>query len=155
MFRGIFTSRCLRLCFCASLISIKSAEILRVSGIFIFFSLLKYWAVRDWWLVRNLSKGPSNMTFPPASPARGPRSIVYSADFMISGSCSTTMTVFPISFRDLRISTRRRLSRAWRPILGSSKTNSVPTRDALKAAARLILCASPPLKVKVIRSRVM
>ncbi len=153
--RGSLISRCFKLCLWASIILTKLRETFRSSGIFIFFSSLKYCAVREILFFKKSFMGPAKITSPPSSPALGPKSTRYSADLMISGSCSTTSTVFPMPFKDLRISIRRRLSRAWSPMLGSSRTKRVPTREALNAAARLILWASPPLRVKVIRSRLM
>src|SRR5262249_7943980 len=67
---------------------------------------------------------------PPFSPDCGPNSTIWSADSIIWRSCSTTTTVFPTAARSLRIPASRSVSRAWRPIVGSSRTYSVTTRRA-------------------------
>ena len=48
-------------------------------------------------LARSPSTVPSNTTSPPAVPAPGPRSTTWSAIAMVSGLCSTTSTVLPLS----------------------------------------------------------
>src|SRR4029450_2248259 len=66
---------------------------------------------------------------------------------MVSSSCSTTSTVLPRSRRRLRVSSRRRLSRWCRPIDGSSKMYSTPTRlEPIWVASRM-RCPSPPESV--------
>ena len=54
-------------------------------------------------------------------PARGPRSITWSAARIVSSSCSTTMTVLPRSRRPRSVPSSRSLSRWCRPMLGSSR----------------------------------
>ncbi len=48
-------------------------------------------------LARSPSTVPSNTTSPPAVPAPGPRSTTWSAIAIVSGLCSTTSTVLPLS----------------------------------------------------------
>ena len=48
-------------------------------------------------LVRSSSTVPSNTTSPPAAPAPGPRSTTWSPIAIVSGLCSTTSTVLPLS----------------------------------------------------------
>ena len=62
--------------------------------------------------------GPDYM---PRSPAPGPKSTMRSASRIVSSSCSTTITVLPMSRRRLRVISRRSLSRWCRPIEGSSR----------------------------------
>ena len=63
---------------------------LRFSGTGIFFSFLRYCAVRVS-LAAISSGGPDAITFPPCLPAKGPRSMIWSAERIISLSCSTTI----------------------------------------------------------------
>ncbi len=80
----------------------------------------------------------------PCSPAPGPMSTIQSAVRMVSSSCSTTMRVLPRFLSLISVSMSRRLSRWWRPMLGSSSTYSTPGQagtdlgrqpDALRLAA--------------------
>ena len=64
---------------------------------------------------------PSATTSPPCSPAPGPMSTMWSAERMVSSSCSTTITVLPRSRRRSRVSMSLRLSRWCRPMDGSSR----------------------------------
>ena len=48
-------------------------------------------------LARSPSTVPSNTTSPPPAPAPGPRSTTWSAIAIVSGLCSTTSTVLPLS----------------------------------------------------------
>ena len=48
-------------------------------------------------LARSPSTVPSKTTLPPAVPAPGPRSTTWSAIAIVSGLCSTTSTVLPLS----------------------------------------------------------
>jgi hypothetical protein len=73
---------------------------------------------------------------------------------MIVGSCSTTMTVLPAFFSRRSTASRRSLSRAWRPTVGSSITYIVSVSELPRAAARLMRCDSPPESVRVWRSSV-
>ena len=52
---------------------------------------------------------PIATTWPPSSPAPGPRSTTKSAARMVSSSCSTTSTVLPRSRRRLSVSSSRRV----------------------------------------------
>ena len=87
---------------------------------------------------------PSATTLPPCSPAPGPMSTMWSAERIVSSSCSTTMTVLPRSRRRSSVSMRRRLSRWCRPMLGSSRMYSTPTSAEPICVARRMRCASPP-----------
>jgi hypothetical protein len=71
---------------------------------------------------RSVGTVPACTTWPPASPAPGPRSTTKSAASMVSWSCSTTMTVLPKSRSRRSVSSSRALSRWWSPIDGSSRT---------------------------------
>ncbi len=73
-------------------------------------------------LVRSPSTPPSKQTVPPAEPAPGPRSTTWSAIAMVSGLCSTTSTVLPLSRSRSSRSFIRRMSCGCRPVVGSSKT---------------------------------
>ena len=64
---------------------------------------------------------PSATTRPPRLPAPGPRSITCSARRMVSSSCSTTTSVLPFASSFASVSSRMRLSRGCRPIVGSSR----------------------------------
>ncbi len=73
-------------------------------------------------LLRSPSREPSNITWPPPAPARGPRSTMWSAIAIASGLCSTTSTVLPLSRSRSRRSFIRLMSWGCRPVVGSSKT---------------------------------
>ena len=98
--------------------------------------------------------GPQATSVPPRSPAPGPKSTTTSASRMVSSSCSTTMTVLPMSRRRLRVSNSRWLSRWCRPMEGSSRMYSTPTKPEPIWEARRMRWASPPDKVCAPRSRV-
>ena len=73
-------------------------------------------------LARSPSTVPSKQTSPPAVPAPGPRSTTWSAIAIVSGLCSTTSTVLPLSRSCSSRSFIRWMSWGCRPIVGSSKT---------------------------------
>ena len=73
-------------------------------------------------LARSPSTVPSKQIVPPAVPAPGPRSTTWSAIAIVSGSCSTTSTVLPLSRSRSSRSFIRWTSCGCRPIVGSSKT---------------------------------
>ncbi|CPU64416.1 Uncharacterised protein [Mycobacteroides abscessus] len=73
-------------------------------------------------LARSPSTVPSNVTRPPAVPAPGPRSTTWSAITIVSGLCSTTRTVLPLSRSWSRRPFMRSMSCGCRPMVGSSKT---------------------------------
>ena len=73
-------------------------------------------------LARSPSTVPSKQTVPPAVPAPGPRSTTWSAIAIVSGSCSTTSTVLPLSRSRSSRSFIRWMSWGCRPMVGSSKT---------------------------------
>ena len=58
----------------------------------------------------------------PADPAPGPRSITWSAMAIVSGLCSTTSTVLPLSRNRSSRSFIRAMSCGCRPTVGSSNT---------------------------------
>ena len=73
-------------------------------------------------LARSPSTVPSNTTSPPAVPAPGPRSTAWSAISIVSGLCSTTSTVLPLSRSRSNRSFMRWMSCGCSPIVGSSNT---------------------------------
>ena len=73
-------------------------------------------------LARSPSTVPSKQTVPPAAPAPGPRSTTWSAIAIVSGLCSTTSTVLPLSRSRSSRSFIRWMSWGCRPVVGSSKT---------------------------------
>src|SRR5215470_16523339 len=80
-----------------------------------------------------------------------------SAARIVSGSCSTTTSVFPKSRKPFSISINRFVSRGCRQIDGSSSTYSAPTRcdpndvaSWMRCAARK--CRSQPVERQVIQS---
>ena len=77
-------------------------------------------------------------------PAPGPISIIWSAEFIVSSSCSTTITVLPRSFNLDKVPSNLSLSLWCNPIDGSSKTYNTPVKPDPIWEANLILCDSPP-----------
>ena len=73
-------------------------------------------------LARRPSTVPSKQTVPPAVPAPGPRSTAWSAIAIVSGLCSTTSTVLPLSRSRSSRSFIRAMSCGCSPTVGSSKT---------------------------------
>ncbi len=73
-------------------------------------------------LSRSPSTVPSKQMVPPAEPAPGPRSTTWSAIAIVSGLCSTTSTVLPLSRSCSSRSFIRWMSCGCSPIVGSSKT---------------------------------
>ena len=71
---------------------------------------------------RSSATLPSNTTSPPSVPAPGPRSTTWSAIAIVSGLCSTTSTVLPLSRSCSSRSFIRWMSCGCSPIVGSSKT---------------------------------
>ena len=107
-----------------------------------------------WGWRRSRRRCPGRRPRPPWTPAPGPRSTTWSAARMASSSCSTTMTVLPMSRRWVRVRSRRALSRWCRPMEGSSRMYMTPTRPAPIWLARRMRWASPPERVSALRSRV-
>ena len=97
---------------------------------------------------------PVQMTFPPWTPAPGPISTIKSAARIVSSSCSTTITVFPLSRSRLRVAISLSLSRWCSPILGSSKIYKTPTNEEPIWVANRIRWLSPPDKVPEERNNV-
>ena len=65
---------------------------------------------------------PLAMTSPPCTPAPGPRSITQSAWRIVSSSCSTTSSELPRAWSFFSAPRSNALSRACRPMVGSSST---------------------------------
>ena len=72
---------------------------------------------------------PSKQTVPPAVPAPGPRSTTWSAMTIVSGLCSTTSTVLPLSRSRSSRLFMRWMSCGCRPIVGSSNTYVMSVSD--------------------------
>ena len=103
-------------------------------------------------LSRSPSTVPSKQTVPPPVPAPGPRSTTWSAIAMVSGLCSTTSTVLPLSRSCSSRWFIRSMSCGCRPIVGSSKTYVTSVSDEPRWRIILVRCASPPDRVPAGRS---
>ena len=142
---GIFTSKFLRLFSFAPLIVIETGfAFLLFLGTGIFFLPLKYWPVIEFGTFFISSAVPWAITFPPCTPAPGPISITISAAYIVSSSCSTTITVFPKSLNLFNVAKSLSLSLWCNPILGSSNIYSTPVNPEPICVAKRILWASPP-----------
>ena len=108
---------------------------------------LKYLPVRLFSSFATSSGVPIDTICPPLSPAKGPTSTRKSHFFMVSVSCSTTISVLPKSRILSMVSINLSLSLWWSPILGSSNTYKTPVNLVPTWVASLILWASPPDKV--------
>ena len=97
---------------------------------------------------------PWKTTSPPFAPALGPRSMRQSAALIISGSCSTTTTVLPMSLRRLSTAISLSVSLGCRPMDGSSRIYMEPTSELPSAVTRLTLWLSPPDSVFIARDSV-
>ena len=73
--------------------------------------------------------------------------MMWSALRIIFSSCSTTITVLPMSRRRFSTLMRRSVSRGCSPMLGSSRIYVDPTRLLPKEVAKLMRCDSPPERV--------
>ena len=120
----------------------------------IIFVPLKYCPVRDLGLSMISDMVPVATTFPPCSPAPGPMSIIWSADLIMASSCSTTITVLPISLRSDKVVINIWSSCGCNPMVGSSQTYKTPVKPDPICVAKRTLCASPPDKVRAVRSMV-
>ena len=118
---GIWTLIFFRLFSCAPITFKNPVGFRRTSGTGILIRPLKYAPVTDSSVFMISSGVPCATTSPPCSPAPGPISTIWSAASIVSSSCSTTRSEFPISARFFRLLINLSLSRWWRPILGSSK----------------------------------
>ena len=96
-------------------------------------------------LARSPSTVPSKQTVPPAVPAPGPRSTTWSAIAIVSGLCSTTSTVLPLSRSRSSRSFIRWMSWGCRPDgglvedvgdVGERGAEVADHLDALRLAAR-------------------
>ena len=85
---------------------------------------------------------PEKRISPPSVPPPGPVSTMLSAILIASISCSTAITVFPLSRIFMRRLSTFFSSPRLSPILGSSKTKVVPFRGLDAAEAILILWIS-------------
>ena len=152
-FKGIFTSIFFRFCSLAPIISMWFFDTRLFLGISIFLFPFKYSDVRLS-LFSSFFSVPCATISPPFEPALGPISIIRSAAFIISSSCSTTITVFPISLSFLRTSISFSLSLGCKPIDGSSSIYIEPTKLLPNEVANWILWDSPPDKVFDLRFKV-
>ena len=66
-------------------------------------------------------------------------SIISSAAYIVSSSCSTTINVFPKSLNFLSVANNLSLSLWCKPILGSSKIYKTPVNPEPICVASLIL----------------
>ena len=82
-----------------------------------------------------------------AVPAPGPRSTTWSAMAIVSGLCSTTSTVLPLSRSRSSSSFIRWMSCGCRPMVGSSKTYVTSVSEDPRWRIILTRCASPPDRV--------
>src|ERR687898_1487212 len=98
-------------------------------------------------LSRSPSTVPSKQTVPPSVPAPGPRSTTWSAIAIVSGLCSTTSTVLPLSRSRSSRSFIRWMSWGCSPMVGSSKTYVTSVREEPRWRIILVRCASPPESV--------
>ena len=87
-----------------------------------FIACNKYRPVCDSAAACTSATEPSATSRPPRLPALGPMSMMWSAWRMVSSSCSTTTNVLPLSLNDRKAPSKILLSRACRPIVGSSST---------------------------------
>ena len=110
--RGIFTSISFRLFSAAPKTSRNLPLPFRLSsGTAIFFLPLRYCPVMDFSQFIISSTVPAATISPPWTPAPTPTSTIKSAARMVSSSCSTTITLFPISRSLFRVSISLPLSR--------------------------------------------
>ena len=153
--RGNFTFTFFKLCSVAPITSIDLPfDFLLFFGTSIFLLPLRYWPVIDSGICLISSAVPWAITFPPCTPAPGPISIIWSAAYIVSSSCSTTITEFPKSLSFLRVASNLSLSLWWSPMLGSSRIYNTPVKPEPICVASLILCASPPDKLPAGRDKV-
>ena len=96
---GISTSIFFRLFSLAPFTVRNPAGVFRSAGTGICSFPLRYCPVMDSSTWQISSAVPCAITFPPREPAPGPISMIWSAAHIVSSSCSTTNSVFPISFR--------------------------------------------------------
>ena len=150
---GIATSIPLRLCSRAPRTSSAPRGSRRCAGTSILRLPERYWPVSEAGSLGDLLRAcPAAITWPPCSPAPGPRSTRWSAAIIVPSSCSTTITVLPRSRSRSRVAISFSLSRWCRPIEGSSSTYITPTRLEPIWVARRIRCASPPESERAERS---
>ena len=123
-------------------------------GTCICFLPLKYCPVTESVTSFTSSAVPWAITLPPCTPAPGPISIIWSAAYIVSSSCSTTNTVFPWSLNFFKVSISFSLSLWCKPILGSSKIYSTPVNPEPICVASLIRWASPPDNVPALLDNV-
>ena len=152
---GNFTFMFFKLCSVAPLTSIAfPLDFLLFLGTKICFLPLKYCPVIDSGTNLISSAVPCAITFPPCTPAPGPISIIWSAAYIVSSSCSTTKTVFPKSLNFLSVANSFSLSLWCNPILGSSNIYSTPVSPEPIWVAKRIRCASPPDKLPALLDNV-
>lgn len=97
--------------------------------------------MRPVWLAEHFFRSetvPCTTSLPPLSPPSGPRSITQSALRIISGLCSTTITVFPLEIIFSNRMRRFLISLKCNPAVGSSKRYSIfPPEFCCSCAASL------------------
>ena len=93
------------------------------------------------------SNVPSAVTCPPLAPAPGPMSIMWSAAAIMTGSCSTTMTVFPSSRSSFKTCTNASTSDGCNPREGSSNKMVNDVKLLPNIPASFTRSASPADKV--------
>ena len=146
--KGIFKSTFFRL-FVFAPVNSKNFPfpLRRIDGTAIYFSPVKYCAVKLFLFFSTSATVPAATTFPPLEPAPGPISTKKSAARMASSSCSTTITVLPISRKRVSVANSLSLSLWCNPMDGSSKTYITPVKPEPICEAKRIRCASPPESV--------
>ena len=119
---GILTSIFFRL-FCLAPFTVRNLPLpLRLSvGTGIFLLPLRYCPVIERSQAFISSTVPCATTSPPCMPAPGPISTIWSAAYMVSSSCSTTISVLPRSRRRFNVAISLSLSLWCRPMDGSSR----------------------------------
>ena len=123
---GNFTSMPCRLFILAPFMPMKRFQLRRLAGTGMRSSPSRYlmvWLSGYFFIVLLVifCGSPSNTTLPPSRPASGPMSIRWSAERMMSSSCSTTTTVFPSACRSFSTLISLKVSRLCSPMLGSSR----------------------------------
>ena len=124
---GNLTVTFFRLCSVAPTISkYFPVKFLRFLGTAICILPLRYFPVIELSDLAISSAVPCARTYPPCTPAPGPMSITWSAAYIVSVSCSTTITEFPKSLNFFKVVINLLLSLWCNPIDGSSKIYITP-----------------------------
>ena len=129
--KGKSTSMLRRLlCLAPKTLSVFPEPTRRVGGRRIERARLRNCPVKLFAFEEMSSMEPTEINSPPLTPGPGPKSTNKSAARIVSSSCSTTIRLLPISRNFLSDRSSFSLSRACRPIDGSSKTYNTPVRPA-------------------------